>query len=171
LNEVDGRGSTLKEGWQMNGFSKRSGLILVAALAMGGLVGCGGDEDSTGQFVGSWKYTSGTETYNCGGTSETEQVQGNVTLNKGIASPLVMIEEGCNLAMDVSGATASARIPQECSTTVDGFNATIKFTAYTFTVNGVVADASGSAMIQASGAGGTVNCNFTQSAKLMKVSQ
>ena len=48
---------------------------------------------------------------------------------------------------------------------------TLKFTAYTFTVNGLVADESGSATVQLSGPGGSVNCNYTQSAKLMKVSQ
>jgi hypothetical protein len=171
LNEVDGRGSIFKEGCQMNGFSKRGVLVLGAGLAMATLAGCGGDEDTTSQFVGAWKYTSGTSTSNCGGSSETEQVSGTLTINKGISSPLVSVDGNCTLAMDVSGATATARTPQECVQVIDGTNVTVKFTAYTFTVNGVVADESGSATAQISAPTGNVNCNFTQAAKLMKVSQ
>ena len=154
----------------MKGFGIR-GLLVVGAVAFAGSTGCGGDEDTTGAFIGAWKYTSGTSTTNSGGITETDQLQGTITISKGVSSPLVMIDGTCTLAMDVNGNTASARIPQECNQTEGGNNLNIKFTAYTFTVNGVVADDSGSATVQLSGGGGSVNCNYTQSAKLMKVSQ
>jgi hypothetical protein len=154
----------------MKGFRIR-GLLAMVAVALAAGTSCGGDEDTAGAFIGAWKYTSGTSTTNCGGSSETDQLQGTVTINKGVSSPLVMIDGACTLAMDVNGNTATARIPQECNRTEGGVNYNIKFNAYTFTVSGVVADDSGSATVQLSGAGGSVNCNYTQSAKLMKVSQ
>jgi hypothetical protein len=155
----------------MKGHSQRGVLVLGAALAMSGLLGCGEEADNSEQFIGSWSYTSGTATSNCGGNSTTEQLQGTVSISKGVSSPLVSIEDGCTLAMDVNGTTASARIPQECSRTEQGLNLLVKYTALTFTVNGIVADQSGSATVQATGPGGVVNCNVTITARLMKVSR
>ncbi len=154
----------------MKALGKR-GLVLLTALAVTGLVGCGGDEDTTGAFVGAWRYTSGTSTTNCGGTSNTDQVSGTVNIMKGVAAPLVSVDDSCTIAMDVNGSTATARIPQECSQVIDGNTATMKLTAYTFTVNGLVATESGSATLQIAFPTGNVNCNYTQSAMLMKVSQ
>lgn len=147
------------------------GLVLSGALS---LVGCGEEGDGSAdlaKFIGVWKYTSGTSTTNCGGMSTTEQLQDTVTIMKGISSPLVQIDGTCTLAMDVNGMTATARSPQECSATDKGVNVTIKTTAYTFTVNGIVATSSGSATVMATGPGGIANCTYTQTGALMKQSQ
>ncbi|HEY0714898.1 MAG TPA: hypothetical protein VGF45_19615 [Polyangia bacterium] len=148
------------------------GLVLAAGLSM--VVGCGDDGDGgadLAKFVGTWKYTSGTGTTNCGGMSETDQLQDTVTINRGIDSPLVQVSGTCTLKMDVTGMTASARSGQECSVTENGVNVTIKTTAYTFTVNGIVASTSGSATVQASGPGGVANCTYTETGAMMKISQ
>jgi hypothetical protein len=147
-------------------------MFAIAAVALTAVACDDSDEGGgTSQFIGTWKYTSGTSTSNCGGTSETEQLTGNVSIQKGVSSPLVSISEGCTIALDVNGNTASSRSGQECSANEGGVNVTVKFTAYTFTVNGVVADESGSAQISASGAGGSINCNLTSTGKLSKISQ
>jgi hypothetical protein len=148
------------------------GMGMIMGLALAGL-GCGEEGADATPFVGAWKYTSGTETTNCGGQSTTDMLTGNVSLQKGIASPLVSVdnESGCNLALDVTGSTASARSGQECMVTESGIAVTIKITAYSFTVNGVVADESRSASYQFSGPTGNVNCTYTSTGRLMKVSQ
>jgi hypothetical protein len=154
----------------MNGRAMVGILASVAALAA---ASCGSDGDGTDDFVGTWNYTSGTSTTNCGpGTSSTEMVTGSTTLMRGIASALVSVDDGCTIALDVTGNTASARPGQQCSVTEDGTNVTIRFDSYTFTINGIVADESGSATLMGTGPGGViVNCTYTMSAKLMKVSR
>jgi hypothetical protein len=157
----------------MNRSRSVSTLGLVAIFYAASLAGCGGGDDSGGVdgFVGTWNYSSGTSTTNCGGQSETDMLTGGVTLSKGVSSPLVSLSDGCNLLLDVTGSTATARPGQECSMTKNGVNATAKFTAYSFTINGIVADESGSGTLMASGAGGSVNCTVTSSGKLTKVSK
>jgi hypothetical protein len=88
-----------------------------------------------------------------------------------VSSPLISISDGCSIALDVNGMTASSRPGQECSATEGGVQVTIKITAYTFTVNGVVASESGSAQVSATGAGGSINCNVTTTAQLSKIAQ
>ena len=123
------------------------GMGMVMGLAFAGL-GCGEDGGDPTPFIGAWKYTSGTSTSNCGGQSTTDMLTGNVTLMKGVSSALVSISDDCTLALDVNGSTASARSGQECSNTAGGVNFTLKITAYSFTVNGVVADESASANVE-----------------------
>jgi hypothetical protein len=155
---------------------KASGLAKVFAIGVVALAAVGCDDSDEGggdtmKFIGTWMYTSGTSTSNCGGTSETEQLTGNVTIQKGVSSPLVSVDEGCSIALDVNGNTAQSRPGQECSQTEQGVQLTFKITAYTFTVNGVVADESGSGQISATGPGGSINCNLTSTGRLTKLSQ
>jgi hypothetical protein len=145
-------------------------MVIAGALAV---VGCGGDDEDggSGSFVGTWKYTSGTETSNCGGQSSTDMLMGNVTINKGISSPLILVDGNCSLLLDVNGSTASARPSQECVGISGGNSVTLKVTAYTFTVNGTIATESQSATAQVATPGGSVACTYTASGMLMKISQ
>jgi hypothetical protein len=145
------------------------GLLVVCAAVTGG---CGGDDGGgVDSFVGTWNYTSGTSTTDCNGMPATMQLSGSTTISKGIASPLVVVDGTCNLLLDVTGTTASARPGQQCSETDQGVNTTLKFKAYAFTVNGIVADESGSADVSATGPGGSINCTYTSTGKLMKISK
>jgi hypothetical protein len=145
----------------------------VALAVVLGVAGCGGGEDgaSVDNFVGTWNYTSGTSTTNCGGQSQTDMLTGGTTFSKGISSALVSSADGCTLQLDVNGSTASAKSGQECNQTSQGATVTLKLTAYTFTVNGIVADESASATLTGNGPGGTVNCTYTSTGKLMKISK
>jgi hypothetical protein len=152
---------------------RRRGRILGLVFALcSAAAGCGGDEGgATDGFVGTWNYTSGTSTSDCTGQPTTMMLTGSTTISKGISSPLVVVDDGCTLLLDVTGTTASARPSQQCSETSQGVNTTLKFKAYSFTVNGIVADESGSADVAVTGPGGAINCTYTSTGKLMKVSK
>lgn len=143
-----------------------------AALVSLLCLGCGGgDGENLDQFVGTWQYTSGTVTTNCGSGSTTEQQSGNTVFSKGITSDLVSVADQCTFKLEVTGNTASTAAGQTCAVVESGVNFTLTVTAYTFTVSGTVADESFSATLQAAGGTGVINCTLTSTAKMQKVSK
>jgi hypothetical protein len=163
------------------GIRTRNATVKAALLALTlglGSLGCDmSGEDGPApedEFVGTWTYTSGTRTTSCGaGAAQTEVLTGDppTILMRGISSPLVMIDGSCSFALDITGNTASARPGQQCATTANGASITFRLDSYTFTVDGIVADESGSLTVSATGPGGIVNCTRSQSGKMMKIAR
>jgi hypothetical protein len=151
------------------------GLSLAALAATLGLAGCGGEDDNTSQFVGTWRYASGLRTITCPNLGQRmDQLSGTLTLNKGVDAPLVVILSGCSLRLDISGSSATVRPGQICppmpaGTLADGTAITETDTHQTgsFTVTGNTATIaeSGSAQLVF---GATEICNFTMNGTLTR---
>lgn len=139
-------------------FAQGFGLLALGTLVSLGAAGCdGGSSDSVDRFVGTWMYSAGTETTKCADVVETDQLSGNLTLNKGIESALVVVFERCSVKLDVKGSTASLKPGPACTFVEQGVNVSINFQQYSFTVNGLLADESSSASLSATGPKGAVN--------------
>ncbi len=148
--------------------------IGVAVVLAGGLAACGGGGEDVTQFIGTWMYTSGTETISCPGREPvTGILTGNVTLAKGIESPLVATGKSCTIKLDVAGNTATARPGQTCPLTLNTVTGTTAVTNYMFSVNGITGTEGTGATIAAMAATGgpSVTCQYTGTGTLKKVSQ
>lgn len=138
----------------------RTGLVLMA-LAM---IGCGGSDDATANFVGTWQPSSGALIINCPGIAPISQpITDQTNFAVGTASPLITSSSNCTTLFDVNGGTATARPGQSC-TNSDG---TVHFTSWTFsTPDG----AAGSETFAATVTVGTTMCTANESATYTRVS-
>jgi len=156
----------------------RAGLI-TAALA---LAGCGGGSSSADRFIGTWIYTSGTllVTYP-GSDPASSAVTGSVAISHGSASDLLYSAAAnggvCNLMFDVRGAVASIRPGSSCTLELtdplDGtpYNLTLSPATWTLQLSGnaLAEDAQGGCTeVEPSG---SVPCNFSQSADLVRATR
>ena len=102
--------------------------FLFTALFTGtlSLVNCGGGggkglSEEAQNFIGTWRYTTGTSKVDCPpefDDADNSFDQKGVTLNiaEGIETPLVLIDPDCTWNLDVSGTTASSKPNQKCET-------------------------------------------------------
>jgi len=139
------------------------------------LTACGGGDDDkdkaapTDKFVGVWKYTSGTMTYNCDGDTTTENVSGNETVSKGSTSDLIITDEDCAYKFDVSGSVASAAAGQNCTVTgTITVVSTVSSLVFT-TSDGALAHVSGTFNVVLSSGGDSQTCTATLTGDLQKL--
>jgi hypothetical protein len=154
------------------------GRVLWLGLALGltGVVGCGGDEDTTGPFLGEWQFTSGTVNTQCPmiGFNQTDQLAGDKwRISKGIDSPLAFSDPDTNCVwkLTVNGMVANVMSGQSCTFTTSGSSVTAMYTAGTITVSGTTAQFSGTLTSMSNVQGSIVNCTTTGSGGLSKVAQ
>ncbi len=154
------------------------GLLVMCAAALAAGTGCGGDEDTTGAFVGEWQFTSGTVNLQCPTIpyNDTTQLTGDkLRIAKGVDAPLIYSETDTNCVwkMNASANTATIMPSQSCMfRDSTGANVTAMFTAGTFTVTGNTAMYSGSqSATVVFQNGSTANCTSSASGGLSKVSQ
>jgi hypothetical protein len=149
--------------------ARLGGVALAVLLAVGG---CGGGDENTDQFVGTWMYSSGTDTITCMGLApQTSQLMGTFTISKGIDAPLVIVGD-CTLKMDPKGNTATLRSGQVCPpSTSGGVTETDTIQGGSFTVSGLSGTlaVSGSALVVANGQ--SLTCTFTDNGTANKVSK
>lgn len=144
----------------------KSSRVMILAGVLTAAVGCSGTDD----FVGSWKYTSGTETWNCEGESSTEPLSGNITINEGSSSDLVLVDDDCSLKLAIDGDKATLDGSQSCTVSEAGATGTMTVNSYTFTTSdGETARLSASGTVTLSGGGVSFTCIVTQSADLEKL--
>lgn len=137
---------------------KSSRLVILAGV-LASAAAC----SSTDDFVGSWKYTSGSMNITCGNSDPiTVTLSGNVTINEGSSSDLILVDEDCSLKLKTDGDKASLDGSQTC--TAEGGDS-LTYSAFTFTVDDTTArlSASGSARVQG------VDCTFSGSGDLEKL--
>ena len=103
-----------------------STLVTFSLFSILAMAGCGSsDSGGSDKFVGTWKFTSGTTTINCPGLAvQTEPVTGNISVNQGSTSDLVMVDEQCSLKFDVKASTTASAVPAQ-SCTVTGTDGTM----------------------------------------------
>ena len=156
------------------------GISMAALVATLGLAGCGGGEDSTAPFVGTWQYSSGTRMTTCPELGVvTEALMGTLTVAKGVDAPLVVLVNGgtCQLKLDPGGTSATLRAAQICPAFQGTFNDGTPYTETdthntgSFVVNGRTAVISESGSGQIVGGGRTFICTFTMNGTLNKVTQ
>ena len=156
------------------------GVSAAALLAALGVAGCGGgsSDDNTSLFVGSWQYSSGTETVTCQGQPPvTNQLSGTVTVSKGVASPLVIVGPSCTLKITPNGTSATLDPGQTCpptsGVTNDGtpYTETDTYQSGSFTVNGITGTVAESGTALLVGGGQSITCSFTENGTLNKVSK
>lgn len=144
----------------------KSARVMILAGVLASAAGC----SSTDDFVGSWKYTSGTITTNCEGESGTEGLTGNITINEGSSSDLVLVDDDCSLKLTIDGDKATLDGSQSCTTSLEGGTATLTINNFTFTTDdGETARLSSNGTATISGGGISVTCTVTSSGDLEKL--
>jgi len=156
----------------------RAGLVTAALV----LAGCGGGSSSADRFIGAWSYTSGTllVTYpNSDPASST--VAGSVTITHGAASDLLYSAAAnggvCNLMFDVRGLVASIRPGSACTLQLtdpfDGtpYDLTLSPSTWTLQLNGNALAEDGQGPCTEVEPAGSVPCNFSQSADLVRATR
>jgi hypothetical protein len=150
-----------------------------AALLVLGFAGCSSSGSDNSMFVGSWQYSSGTETITCQGLAPvTNQLSGTVTVSTGISSPLVIVGPTCTLKISPTGSSAVLDPSGQVCPPTPGVDA--NGTAYTetdtyqsgsFTVAGITATVAESGTALLVGGGASTTCSFTENGTLNKVSK
>jgi hypothetical protein len=142
----------------------KSSRVMILAGVLSAAAGC----SSTDDFVGSWKYTSGTSTITCSGEDPiTDNLTGNITINEGSSSDLILVDAECSLKLSMDGDKASLDGSQTCVNS-DG-SLTVTFTAFTFKVDDTTAHLSSSGTASVNVGGSTVNCTISASGDLEKL--
>lgn len=144
----------------------KSTRVMILAGVLASAAAC----SSTDDFVGSWKYSSGTITTNCEGNSDTEGLTGNITINEGSSSDLVLVDEDCSLKLKVDGEKATLDGSQTCTTSLEGGTLSLTVNSFTFTTDdGETARLSSSGTATLSSGGSAVTCTVTSSGDLDKL--
>lgn len=142
----------------------KSSRMMVLVGVLSATAGC----SSTDDFVGSWKYTSGTMTTNCQGDSSTDALTGNITINEGSSSDLVLVDDECSLKLTIDGDKATLDGSQTCVSA--GGEISLTFTSFTFTTDdGETARLSSSGTATVSTGGASVTCTLSGSGDLEKL--
>jgi hypothetical protein len=147
-------------------------LTLLALL----VAGCGGS-DPAQPYVGTWSFTSGSDNVSCPNGASSAKLTGNLTIkpSTGDGDLVVLDPEGCNFtyAVDTAAARTSARM---CSFPVPELGQGVTAAATYDTITLTTSDGksmndtfSGSVVYTASS--GQLNCVFSGTATLSKVSQ
>jgi hypothetical protein len=133
--------------------------VVILASVLASTVGC----SSTDDFVGTWKYTSGSMNVICGSdTLPPITLSGNITINEGSSSDLILVDEECSIKLTIDGDKATLDGSQTC---VAQGGDSLTYSAHTFTVDDTTArlSANGSARVQG------VDCTFSGSGDLEKL--
>src|SRR4051794_29077918 len=96
--------------------------------------GTGGPVDAT-TFEGTWTSAKGSLTLNCVGyPPKTLDDMGTVVISKGTMSDIVAVSDGCELAANVAGNTATILPGQSCSGMGDGETDDFSYNSGTFVI-------------------------------------
>jgi hypothetical protein len=145
-------------------------LLFTAALACSS---SSSSSSSTSAFIGTWQYTTGTQTLTCGSTSTTTALTGMVQLQEGTAPGTIEYigPNGCDFTLNVSGDTLSGTAGAPCTQMLSGVTAMETLTALTATLNGstITETAAVSAVLNENGA--SEDCTASTTATLTQVAK
>jgi len=151
--------------------------VFVAAAGACGSNGTSASPDSgtaasgLSRFVGTWHPTSGSITYNCSGTTQTDPVVDNLTWGAGVGADLVQTSGTCVFKANVTASTASALPSQSCTEVTGTTTVVLAVAAYTFSLSadGTTATESASGTATLSDSGLTATCTFSGLASYQKI--
>jgi len=146
----------------------------IALLALF-VLGCGADPAQ--RYTGTWSFLSGTDNVTCPNGTTSTKLTGNVTIKRSIdgAGGLVVLDaEGCNFAYALDGDRAKTS-GQHCSFPVpelgQGVTAAVSYDTITLvTSDGKSMDDTFSGTVAYTSSSGTLDCVFSGSATLTKLS-
>lgn len=145
---------------------------LAFALAV---AGCGAGADPAQRFTGTWSFASGTDDVSCPNGTTSAKLSGNVTIKRATDGGLVVLDaEGCNFPYELDGDRARTS-GRSCSFPVpelgQGVTAAVTYDAITLsTSDGKTMDDSFNGTVAYSSSSGTLDCIFSGSATLQKLS-
>ena len=137
------------------------------------VVGCGADP--TQRWTGTWSFASGTDNVSCPNGTTATKLSGNVTIKPATDGGLVVLDpEGCNFSYELDGDRAKTS-GRSCSFPVpelgQGVTAAVTYDAITLTMSdGKTMDDTFSGTVAYSSSSGTLDCIFSGSATLQKLS-
>lgn len=140
------------------------------------LAGCGGGADPAQPFVGTWSFASGNDDVSCPNGTTSQRLSGSVTVKRGSDGGLVVLDaEGCNFSYTLAGDAATLSSAGTCQFPVpelgQGVTAAVDYDAITLTTgDGKTMSDSFAGKVAYSAASGTLDCVFSGSAMLNKVS-
>jgi hypothetical protein len=151
--------------------------LACALLFMAGPLACSSSSsssDSTAAFIGTWQYTTGTQTSTCGSKSTTTALSGQmVQLQQGTATGTIEYigPNGCDFALSVSGDTLTAAPGATCTEMMNGITAMETITALTATLSGTTITENGAVSAVLNDNGVSEDCTASTTATLTQVSK
>ncbi len=148
----------------------RIGLLALIASV---LVGCGADPAQ--HYLGTWSFDSGTDNVSCPNGTTAAKLSGNVTIKRATDGSLLVLDpEGCNFSYELDGDRAKTS-GRSCSFPVpelgQGVTAAVTYDAITLaTSDGKTMDDSFSGSVTYSSPQGALDCIFSGTATLTKLS-
>lgn len=137
------------------------------------LAGCGADPAQ--RYTGTWSFASGTDNVSCPNGTTAAKLTGNVTIKRATDGGLVVLDpEGCNFAYALDGDRAKAA-GKSCSFPVpelgQGVTAAVVYDSITLTTSdGKSMDDAFSGTVAYQSSSGTLDCVFSGTATLTKLS-
>jgi hypothetical protein len=147
----------------------------IAPFALFVLVLGGCSADPAQPYLGTWSFASGTDNVSCPNGTTAAKLSGNVTIKRATDGSLLVLDaEGCNFNYQLDGDRAKAS-GRSCSFPVpelgQGVTAAVTYDAITLsTSDGKTMDDSFSGTVAYSSSSGTLDCVFSGSATLQKLS-
>jgi hypothetical protein len=138
------------------------------------LAGCGADPAQ--RFTGTWSFASGNDNVSCPNGTTAAKLTGNVTVKRATDGSLLVLDpEGCNFTYALDGESAKTNA-RSCTFPVPELGAGVTAAATYDTITLATSDGksmddtfSGSVVYNAST--GMLNCVFSGSATLTKISE
>jgi len=146
----------------------RIGLLSVVLLA-----GCGADPAQ--RYMGTWSFASGTDNVSCPNGTTAAKLSGNVSIKRATDGSLLVLDpEGCNFSYTLEGERAEAS-GKSCSFPVpelgQGVTAAVQYDSIMLsTTDGKSMDDSFSGTVAYTSSSGTLDCIFSGTATLTKLS-
>jgi hypothetical protein len=145
-----------------------AGSMSVPPPSTGGTAGSS-PTSSLDQFVGTWKYTSGTITAICAGETTTTQLAGQDEEFAHSVDGGLTLKGNCAIKLGVSGTSASATNASCTGVGNDGSSETMTYTSLVFsTLDGLNMNVSGSGTFSLLSNGQSLACTFSVTGGLMK---
>ncbi len=139
------------------------------------LAGCGSAAPEQ-PFVGTWSFASGTTNVSCPNGSTSQTLAGSVTIKPASDGGIIVLDaEGCNFAYAVDGDAATVMGKSSCQFPVpelgQGVTADVHYDAITLSMHdGKTMSDSFAGKVAYSSSQGTLDCVFSGSATLQKLS-
>ena len=145
----------------------------IFCFALVALAGCGADPAQ--RYMGTWSFASGTDNVSCPNGTTAAKLSGNVSIKRATDGSLLVLDpEGCNFTYTLEAERAKAS-GKSCSFPVpelgQGVTAAVTYDSITLaTSDGKSMDDDFSGTVVYTSSAGTLDCVFSGTATLMKLS-
>jgi hypothetical protein len=147
-------------------------LVFIACTSCSSSSGSGSSA-SVSAFLGTWQYTSATETDTCAGQSSSTTITGMFQFQEGTSPGTIEYigTGGCTFTLDVSGNTATAVAGSMCTQTSGSTTSVSTLTAYTATLSGSTLTINDSSSVTINQNGASEICTGVRTGTLTQISK